>query len=99
MNLLQLYCENKDASKLPEFFVDYKYIVKKGVWELLDFFLWIANDKDIFQRIDDVRLQVPTLVSNRKTVARLVIISTDNSGVVRFCHTLCTDMSKHSGMI
>ena len=70
-------------------------------------FVWIANDNDIFRRIDDVnynferfakRMQVPTLVLNRKAVARLVIVSTDHSVVVRLCHTLCAE-TKHSGMI
>ena len=69
-------------------------------------FVWIANDNDIFRRIDDVnytfdrlakRMQVPTLVLNGETVARLVIVSTDPSVVVKLC--LCTNSSKHSGMI
>ena len=67
-------------------------------------FVWIANDNDIFRRIDDVnytferfakRMQVPTLVLNEETVARLVIVSTDHSVVVRLCHTLCAE-TKHS---
>ena len=71
-------------------------------------FVWIANDNDIFWRIDDVNytferfaklMQVPILVLNKETVARFVIVSTDHSGVVRLCHTLCTDMGKHNGMI
>ena len=59
---------------------------------------------DIFRRIDDVNyaferfakhMQVPTLVLNGETVARLVIVSTDHSVVFRLCHTLCTDTGKH----
>ena len=71
-------------------------------------FVWIANDNDIFRRIDNVNytferfakhMQVPTFILNKETVARLVMFSTDPSVVVRLCHTLCTDTGKHSGMI
>ena len=66
----------------------------------------IANDNDIFWRIDDVNytferftkgMQVSTFVLNKETAARLVIVSTDPSVVVKLC--LCTNSSKHSGMI
>ena len=60
-------------------------------------FVWIVNDNDIFRWLDDVnytferfakRMQVPTLVLNGETVARLVIVSTDHSVVVRLCRTM-----------
>ena len=63
-------------------------------------FMWIANDNDIFRRIDNVnytferfakRIQVPTLVLNRETVARLVIVSTD--------HSVVSDSSTHYVLI
>ena len=66
-------------------------------------FLWITNDNDIFQRIDNVNytferfakhMQVPTFALNKGTVARLVL-----SVVVKLCHTLCTDTIKHTGKI
>ena len=69
-------------------------------------FVWIVNDNDIFRWLDDVnytferfakRMQVPTFVLNKETAARLVIVSTDPSVVVRLC--LCTNTGKHSEMI
>ena len=69
-------------------------------------FVSIANDNNNFWRIDDVnytferfakRMQVPTFVLNKETAARLVIVSTDPSVVVRLC--LCTNTGKHSEMI
>ena len=69
-------------------------------------FVSIANDNDIFWRIDDVNytferftkgMQVSTFVLNKETAARLVIVSTDPSVVVKLC--LCTNSSKHIGMI